>query len=348
VNFRATLALLAPLCAAAQEPPPPRVTLRGTVVVAGTGDPLPFTIVALGPGFTEQFTDEHGAFAFSGLSRGRYRLVVRQIGYTPADTSITVHSDSDVSVRIALPHIAIELPPITVTGRATCTRPGAPDRRLTPALAAVFGQMLENAHRYQLLADAYPYVVRFERTFTWVDGEGKRTVTRVDTIEHKSEVRWRYRPGKVVATGTGQFRGESIVRLPGLEDFADSAFLRAHCFRLFGLDTLEGGAVIRLDFDPAARLRSADVAGEVYLDSASYQMRYAVVRLTRPERANPPLFPLVATSRYREIAPGIELHDHVRSVTTLPPRARSSPPAQRIEEQRLLTVHFIRPLGREP
>jgi len=49
---------------------------------------------------------------------------------------------------------------------------------------------------------------------------------------------------------------------------------------------------------------------------------------------------LEATTWFREIVPGIVLHDHVRAVTTLRTQL------ERIEEQRLMMVQFLRPFGR--
>ncbi len=268
------------------------VTVHGTVVNAETGEPLAFSIVALQPGFAEHFTDQAGAFTFTNVSTGTYRLRVRQIGYSPVDTTLTVGSDSDLSIRIALRRVAVELPPITVTGALTCVQPGPPDAAVTPALASVFDQLLENARRYRLLADSFPFTFVIERTSS----------TGVDTIEQTSgDERHRYRPGRVVDAGTGPWRDRRVVLLPGLEEFGDSAF------------------------------------GAAYLDPGSYQLRYTRVRLTRPERSLPEVLGLVATTRFREIAPGIVLHDRVRAVATLPRQV------ERIEEQRLLGVRFQRP-----
>jgi CarboxypepD_reg-like domain len=349
VNRRtAALALLAPMCAAAQEPRPTTGTLRGTVVAGETGNPLPFTIVALGPGPTERFTDERGVFTISGLERGRYRLLVRQIGYTPADTSVIIH-DADVHVRIELRHLAIELPPVTVTARAACTQPGQPDRDLTPALADVFDQLLENARRFELLADSYPFRFRHERMYRTVTGRGDTVTIELDSIEQTSQGELeRYQPGRVVAWGSGPFFGRRVVLLPGLAQFADSAFIATHCFLLAGRDTIAGETLVRVDFDPAASLRSADLSGAAYLDSLTYQIRFTRIALTRPARALAGVVAFVATTRFSEIAPGIMLHHNVHAVTTLQPSARSSLPTQRIEEQRLLSVHFVRPLFGKP
>jgi hypothetical protein len=307
----------------------PLGTVHGTVVSAETGDPLAFSIVSLRPTLNEHFTDEHGAFTFAGVLPGTYRLVVRQIGYTPADTTLVVTSDADVVVHIVLIHVAVELPPITVTGELTCTQPGLPDAASTPALSAVFEQLLENARRYRLLADSFPFTFVIERRYE----------SEVDTVTQTSAQEHRYRPGRVIDWGKGDFRNQRVVLLPALQEFADSAFLQNHCFRLAGRDTLEGETFVRVDFEPAARLRSPDVAGAAYLEEGTYQLRYTRVSLTRAERSLPGVIGLVATTRFREIVPGIVLHDRVRAVTTL----RRVP--ERVEEQRLLAVQFMRPFG---
>ena len=74
-------------------------------------------------------------------------------------------------------------------------------------------------------------------------------------------------------------------------------------------------------------------------------MRYTVVQLTRPARAIRGVTSLVATSHFREVAPGIPLQDHVRAVTTLAPGAAYAP-VQRVEEQWLVWVNFRRSLLR--
>lgn len=308
--------------------------LHGTVVDAETGEPLAYSIVSLHPGAAEHFTDQAGAFTFIHVSAGTYRLVVRQIGYVPADTTVVVGPESDLSIRITLRRVAVELPPITVTGALTCVQPGPPDAVVTPALASVFDQLVENARRYRLLADSFPFTFMLERRYSSAD----RPSLAVDTISQTSvDERRGYHPGRVVDEGTGAWRDRRVVLLPGLEELADSAFVSTHCFRLAGRDTAAGETLIRVDFEPAARLRSSDVGGAAYLDMATYQLRYTRVRLTRPQRDLPGVLGLVATARFRQIAPGVVLQDQVRVVRTLPGRI------ERIEEQRLLSFHFRRP-----
>jgi hypothetical protein len=319
--------------------------LRGTVVSAETREPLGLTIVTLYPGLGTQFTDAAGSFSFSELGAGTYLLSVRQIGYVPLDTQLVVRADGPATLRITLRRLAVQLPAITVVGHARCTAPGPPDREVTPALAAVFDQLMENARRLELLADSYPFRYRLERSQREVTRHGDSLRAAVDTIElDQAKTRRGYRPGLVVSPGTGPYSGAMVVTLASLRELADSAFHNSHCFRLAGRDTLEGQALVRIDFEPVDALGSADIAGSAYLDSATYGLRFTETRLTHPERSElSGVRSVVARTRFRDIAPGIVLQDHIRAVWVV----RSGPNTNRVETQRLLDVQFSRALPQE-
>lgn len=316
-------------------------SLRGTVISAETREPLGLTIVTLYPRRGTQFTDAAGSFVFADVGTGTYLLSVRQIGYVPLDTQIVLQADTPARLRLVLRRLAVELPAITVVGHARCTKPGPPDRQVTPALAAVFDQLMENARRLQLLADSYPFQYRLERSQREVSRRGDSLRARLDTMEFdQQETRRRYRPGMVVTAGTGPYAGYTVVTLASLHELADSAFHQSHCFRLAGRDTIEGEALVRIDFEPADHLRSADIAGSAYLDSLSYALRVTETRLTHPERSDlRDVRSVTARTRFRDIAPGIPLQDYVRAIWQYRPSARNT----RVETQRLLSVRFRRP-----
>ncbi len=325
--------LCAPAIAGAQ--------LRGSVVSAETREPLGLTIVTLHPGLGTQFTDAAGLFSFAGVGAGTYLLSVRQIGYVPLDTQIVLRADVPAILLVVLRRLAVELPAITVVGHTRCTKPGPPDREVTPALAAVFDQLIENARRLELLADSYPFRYRLERSQREVSRGGDSLRARIDTMEFdQNETRRRYRPGLVVTAGTGPFSGYTVVTLASLHELGDSAFHRNHCFRLAGRDTIEGESLVRIDFEPIDNLGSADIAGSAYLDSVTYGLKFTETRLTRPERSQlSEVRSVVARTRFRDIAPGIALQDYVRAVWLY----RSSSRLTRVETQRLLGVRFRRP-----
>lgn len=316
-------------------------TIRGSVISTETGEPLGFTIVTLYPQVGKRFTDPAGGFMFPDIPAGRYLLSVRQIGYMPLDTQIVAAQDIPTTILVSLRHLAIQLPAITVYGQSTCTKPGPPDREATPALAAVFDQLIENARRLELLADSYPFRYRLERSLREVSRRGDSLRATIDTLDlDRNETRRRYRPGLVVSPGSGPFSGRTVVTLASLHELADSTFHKNHCFRLAGRDTIEGQTLVRIDFEPTERLAVSDIAGSAYLDSITYGLRYTVTYLTRPHRSGLDISDLVARTRFRDIAPGVPLQEHVRAVSTL----RYNRNATRVEMQRLLAVQFQRPL----
>jgi hypothetical protein len=316
--------------------------LRGTVVSAETGQPLGFSIVTLLPKIGRQFTDSAGAFVFAGTTPGRYVLSVRQIGYAPLDTQIVVAGDSTTTVQIALRHLAIELPPVTIADRQ-CTNPGPPDSS-DSALRAVFDQLQENARRFELLSDSYPFRYRLERTVRTVNQRGDTGRAIVDTIRLTSDDDHDhpYAVGRVVEPAWGPWGGGGdgvyVIHSADLHDLGNPDFVASHCFRLAGRDTIGEETLVRINFEPATRIGSADMAGAAYLDSLTFELRYTETSLTRPERSvlnN--LRTVNFRTRFRSVARNVSLQDLLTVITTY--RFGQRP---KIETQRTVEVRFSR------
>ena len=322
--------------AAAQQP-----ALRGSVVSAETGLPLSFSIVTLHPNIGRQFTDGAGAFAFDGAKPGTYLLSVRQIGYTPLDTQVVVGGDSTIRMRIALRHLAIELPPVTIAA-GQCTNPGRPDSP-DSALLAVFDQLQENARRFELLADSYPFRYHLERTERTVNQRGDSGRPSVDTIRLTSsdDRNHRYALGRVVEPAWGPWGSPDntvVIHSADLQDLGKRDFIANHCFRLVGRDTVDGEAFVRIDFEPATRIRSADMAGAAYLDPNTYELRYTTTWLTRPERSSLiNVRSMNFRTRFRNIARGVPLQDSLTVITTYRYGRQT-----KIDTQRTVDVRFSR------
>ena len=315
--------------------------LRGTVFSAETGQPLGFSIVTLVPNGGRQFTDAAGAFVF-GITSGGYVLSVRQIGYTPLDTQIVVRGDSTTTVQVTLRHLAIELPPVTITARQ-CTNPGPPDSTET-VLRAVFDQLQENARRFELLADSYPFRYRLERTVRTMNQHGDTGRSTVDTIRLTSgeEHDHPYAVGRVVEPAWGPWGdggdGVYVIHSADLHDLGNPDFVASHCFRLAGRDTIGGERLVRINFEPATRIGSADMAGAAYLDSLTFELRYTETSLTRPERsALNNLRTVNFRTRFRSVAHNVSLQDVLTVITTY--RFGQRP---KIETQRTVEVRFSR------
>jgi len=326
-------------------------TLRGSVVTAETSEPVAYAIVEVN-GLAPRLTDETGHFQVVALRAGTYHVVVRQIGYLPFDSTIAIPA---APVLIRLKRLGVLLSAVTVNGTGECRRPGPPDAAVTPALATIFEQLVTNARRMRLLADEFPHTAFVLRTLTDTPLPVGPIKTGTDTLTQRSMDKWPYRPGHVVGRTAynEDFSGrriltprddQDLVRLPTLIDFADSSFVATHCFQLVGRDTLDGGTFMRIEFRPSVRIKTSDVSGGAYLDSATYMIRYTAVDLTHPGQGVPGLIFRRATSRFREVAPGILVTDRIRAqsrglTNQLTDRNQLF---DRTEEQQLLEVHFIR------
>jgi hypothetical protein len=247
----------------------------------------------------------------------------------------------------SLEHLVIELAEIRVVARAgpfnRCTAPGPPDAASAPEVAAIFEQLRQNAERFWLLADAYPAVYRMEHRFGRPDYNNRSiVVNRTDTVDLRTDARWRYAPGRVVTEEPSPRGGtEPQVNLPTLPDFADSTFLGNHCFRLAGRQTLDGEEYLRLDFRAAEQISDPDADGSAYLDPNTYLVRYVRVQLTRPELVLAGLESLEATVAFREIVASLVLPDRISSVQTVTQGLRH---VETVEEQRTVDFHFLKSL----
>ncbi|HEY3220782.1 MAG TPA: carboxypeptidase-like regulatory domain-containing protein [Gemmatimonadales bacterium] len=313
--------------------------LRGDVRARESNLPLSYSTIAIEPGVAGRFTNDSGAFSFPDLARGDYRIVVRSIGYLPFDTVISVAGDPLV-LHVLLRSLAIELPPVIVLARA-CLQPGPPQRDSEPELAAIFDQLRENAARYRLLSDAYPFRYWIERQHSDDPPPARGPALVVDTVERRSDARIPYKPGGLIINQPGpRGRLERTLRLPTVIDLADSVFHKAHCFSFGGIDTLAGRSEWRVDFLAAERLGSPDVAGSAWLDSDTYQLRQLIFRLTRPERAQRSLKNLEVTVAFGDLLPAVTVPVHIASKSEAR-RDRRHPPPTAHEEQRLLRVEFL-------
>ena len=317
-----------------------------TGVVRSGGVPVPYAVVDLGTGRGRQFTDDSGAFRFAGVPAGSHRLLARQVGYRPFDSTVVKVAGTPLSIAVDLEPLVVQLAEITVTTSRACTTPGLPDSSVAPQLVALFDQIDENAERYAMLADSFPFRYRLSRTFADYDAQGRIVETTTDTVGDVSSSRVRYRPGSVLATGLGPERTLApVVRLPTLSDFADSAFKANHCFFYAGTVDRDAGRYVRFDYVPVVTLRTPDIEGEVYLDARTYQVRSATIRLTRVARAMPGLLSASSTLSFAELYPNIVIMRRMEGELVPEPRNDVKTPIVRSTEVRqLIDVHFLRPL----
>ncbi len=311
------------------------------------GARVPYALVSIGPAGSERFTDERGGFLAAGLGTGAHRVRVRQVGFTPFDSAVVV-TPATPPLHVVLRPLAVHLEALTVSAPAACRNPGPPDAASAPELATVFAELSENARRFAVLADSYPFVFFLERRFTELDRRGRVLWTDSDTVEHRSNARVSYRPGGVIGWGvdvTGT--QDRTIRLPSLPDLADTIVHATHCFAYGGERELDGTRLLRISFRADDHLATADVDGDAYLDPVTFQLREVTIQLNALGLRTLHLRSSSVTMTLRELFPDILVPGTVRA--SLVPQQTvhtrtGRPVVEDREVQRLLRTDFQRAL----
>ena len=322
-------------------------TIIGRVVVKGLNLPVSYSVISATPGAAERFTGNDGLFTLSGLASGRVVFSARHIGYAPYDTTIVVPQRDTLRLTVELSLISIQLPAIQSLANA-CGHPGAStDTSMNLQLAMLFEQMQMNAQRHALLSRSYPFELRVERRLSRPEPALEARFIAFDTISRSSVREWRYAPGNMMGIREidgGVFGGRwETVYMPELSDLADEQFIKHHCFDFGGTDVVEGDTLIRIDFVPAPSVHEPDVAGAVFLDRRSYQLRrmlMTLVNLSKPLRTR--IDGQSIRAEFVEVFPGVPMLSYVTSMV-IPkdtPKAPTQEPAT--EVQRVLSVRFLR------
>lgn len=320
--------------------------VEGSVRAAQSDAPLPYAVVKISALSLERFTDASGRFTLGGLPAGTHDVLVRRIGFTPWRGTIRVAADSTTQLAVRLEQLPQRLATVAVREMARCPNPGPPDPVLQQEVFSLVAQLRENADRYRLLADQYPFAYSQLRGL----GELRDTVfvlQRVDTSIVQSGTRVRYRPGKLVTRTTSKTRGEEFtMAIPTLIELTDDAFIRVHCFGYGG--TVQAGTEtwVRVNMRAADKLNAPDVHGSFFLDSATSQLRRMDLDMSRPDLLPPQLQRVDAVhvvTSFRDIAAGLSVIESVCAVNQLrrPPGA-DEPPAP-AEMQQLLAYRFATP-----
>jgi len=333
----AALATAVPAPARAQES---AAVLRGRIET-DSGIPLPYAMVRLAPLGRRQFADAHGLFAFAAVPEGVYRLAVRQIGFVPLDTAVTLPAGA-TALRLQLRHLPVRLTAIDVEAEGPC-RVGSTAGAHDPALAPIFAQLFVNAERFELLADEYPFVYRMQRAATELNLRDETVWQAMDTIDVRSDERWKYEPGQLLRPGLGPGgRPARLVQVPQLPDLADSAFRARHCFTFLGEVELAGSPALLIGFRAAEGLLSLDAEGQAWLDARTYAVRRISFDVV-PAWAIPNTQSISVTADFREVQPFVLVPRRIFTLTQLVTQS-GGPATRQEEEQRLLRVHFLRPL----
>jgi hypothetical protein len=316
--------------------------LRGQVLGAETGQPLPFAMVSIPSIEVQRFADGNGRFVIPRLAAGTYRLRVRHLGHSPVEHEVTLDRGAIRDVTIRLPRIAIQIAAMNVSATWECETPGRPASDASSQVAAVFEQLEQNAERLRLLAQEYPFEVDMERRFLLRRFDGTEVFERADTTIVAGLKRTSYRPGRVVnRVRVGPGRTESFMTVPTLVDFADPIFQRNHCFRLRGVDDSDGTPLIRVDFKAWRKLTTPDVDGSVFLDTAGFRLRRSELSLTRIPSGFDGLLGVRVTTEFSDVRPGLPIAAGIRAINEVKLTGGWQRFDGAIETQKALLVRFL-------
>jgi hypothetical protein len=353
-----SLALQAPILHAqivnpvtAPSAPAGTFTLTGTVKAEATGQPLPYSTVTIDPIGLERFTGQDGVFVLYAVPPGKYKVRVRQLGYVPLDTMLTVSADKNTPVFL-LTRVANTLADVQVSAPPrVCIVPEENGFVADPELATVLGEARKNAERERLLRRTYPFEFKLAQQHDTYDTRDSTHRIVHDTTTFRSDDDWRYRQGRVVSGDKSKVFGDvRVMRLPTLIDFADTRFLTAHCFKYAGMSEEDSVPTHRLDFAPLPEIVAPDVEGSIFIDSATYLIRRAEFRLTKGGSIKPAVLGMTVTTTYREVLPNVALFDEIKSIQPLPRSNPGDHPMEFRETQQLLTFRFLfrGPPGTDP
>ena len=318
--------------------------LTGVVKVAGGSATLAYASVAIPELGVERFTDAAGRFTFTDLPSRSLALQVRRIGFSPKDLRVTIRPGATEDVNIELDRFAVALEAIRVRAHPPCKAPGPP--RGDTSFVQLFTQVALNAQQYRVLAEKYPFRYAVEVVAGYLDSAGAQVVDRRDTVAIDGLQEWRYRPGRIVSNErTSRYGRRLHVNLPTLVDIAGDEFIRNHCFHYVGLAPSDSGAMYRIDFVAADRIRGPDFSGEIYLDSSTFQIRRSVLRVENGATRIRGLKEMSLTTDFAEVLPSIPVIARLSSWQEYDRTARGAGNATGFEFQQLLA---FRVLGRKP
>jgi hypothetical protein len=329
-----------------------RGTVVGVVTAKESGQPLPYADLFIEPFKAAAFTSSEGSFRLTQVPAGTIRIRARRVGSAPVTITVGVTQHQTDTVRIELQTLALALARVSVRDNVC---PNRDAKSIDASIVTILQQVQLNAERGRLLARDFPFEMILERTvaneaYAPFSNASRIVVDtlQVDTISATMEHGWRYEPGKLIRSGreTGNEKIGAPERMvvPQLVDFAEPAFVAAHCFRYAGVVPTDGHRLLRVDFEPTKAIKEPDVRGSLYFDTLTYQIQRSTLYLDRPspQKAGDTWHTRVDTW-FREIVPSLPVFDRIAHRTTVSTvqRLGGSNALAATEYQRLLNVRFL-------
>lgn len=251
----------------------PGATGNGSVMVAlldGAG-----RVVATAPAAAD------GTFTLSAPAAGVYRVRAERIGRaTTLSAPVTLRAGETTALRMGAPGQGVQLEGIRVgaTERGCVVNP-----RTGARTAAVWDEARKalSATRWSEVHGAGDFTVRrfrreLDATTSMVRSAEEDTATGRRAVPFRS-----LPPEELAREGYVRREGrENVFLAPDAQALLSDEFLDRHCFRVVQGKGRSAG-MIGLAFEPVRGARLPDVAGTLWLDPASAELRYMDFRYTK-------------------------------------------------------------------
>ena len=259
--------------------------VRGLLADRGTGHPIQGAFVTLldetGLEVARTLTGIGGTFLLQAPAAGVYRLRSKRIGFRPSESPPLALADSQTAeYRLEVEAVPVELPAVVVRGQPQCgAKPGA-----AAAVAQLWEEAREALSAVKWAQDQSTLVYTVERFERTLPRQGRQVLAQRDSAWagfaqrpfQSVPAEQLARDGFVVAAP-----GDSVdYQGPDAEVLLGDPFLATHCFNV-----LDGGAqypgLVGLSFEPEPRRRVPDIAGVLWLERQTLELRFIEFHYTR-------------------------------------------------------------------
>jgi hypothetical protein len=219
-------------------------------------------------------TDDRGNYAVQAPGAGRFVLVVKRIGVRRYRSEPFALGEGETVVRnVVVDAVLLTLPQVTVTGTTTCSG----EAREGNLVAALWDEARTALLATQISLRDRLFRAHVTRYVRELDPKSRRVLseTRSPATGVVS------RPFAAVPPETLSARGYWIPRRdgnvtyhgPDAEVLLSEAFLADHCFSAVRTPRNRRG-LVGLGFAPGVRRETADIAGTLWLDERSFELRF--------------------------------------------------------------------------
>jgi hypothetical protein len=250
--------------------------VRGTVVDQASGRALPATVVVLldstGKRLAGVLSGDDGTYAIRIAVPGRYALRAERIGFrAEAPTPVSIVVGQTLELKLMTRPIPVVLSEVKVTGRTTCVARASDGAEVS----AVWDEARKALFATDLTQQQELFTVkltRFERTFDPQTGR---------VLSHQSRQTGGVTRNPFVSLPAAELSENGFVRQsasdliyfgPDAAVLLSDEFLNDHCFRIRD-GSGRRSAMIGLAFEPARGREKPDIAGTLWLDQKTAELR---------------------------------------------------------------------------